>query len=121
MAEKLEDGKRRRKEEEGEGKEEEEVWLLHLSGLGMASQRGGMVYANQKHVQRLGYHPYRLRNEGFKALVCLLKAGLVCTGKQGMVGTKPVLMPHVFIKKREGGSHGWFWSSTFGLWKVLRP
>jgi len=47
-------------QEEEEEEEEEEAGLLHLSGLGVALQRGGMVHANQKHVQRLSYHPYRL-------------------------------------------------------------
>jgi hypothetical protein len=58
-----------------------------------------MVHANQNHVQRLSYHPYRLQNEGFKALVCLLRAGLAYAGRQGMVGTKSVPMPHFSLKR----------------------
>lgn len=66
----------------GEG----EAWLLHLSGLGVASQREGTVHANQNHVQRLSYHPYRLWNEGIKALVCLLKAALALYWEAGHGG-----------------------------------
>jgi len=46
--------------------------------------------------------------------MCLLKAGLTCTGKQGMVGTKLVPMPHFFFKRRRWESRLfpelYFWS-----------
>lgn len=79
---------------------EEGARLLQLPGLGMALQRAGMVHANQKHMQRLRSHTRRLQNEGSKAVMCLLRTGLSCTRKEGMLGTKPAPVPHLGSKGR---------------------